>query len=204
MRLILLACCVSLLFANATSIAQGPKDVNLCQLEQNALQFDNKLVTVRAVANLGFEDFTLGGADCKTDNSVWLTFGGDVSDIATYCCGDHSRTPGQMLKIDGEPISLLKDANYKHFVHFLEASRNRLPDGERCFYRCNFYRVTATFAGLFLAKTGDRGYGHLGCCNLLVIEEISDVSAQRTLFQPAAASNAAPRCGSPKRTSWRP
>jgi hypothetical protein len=50
---------------------------------------------------------------------------------------------------------------------------------------CNFYNVSATLVGLFLAAQDNPrnprgGYGHLGCCHLLVIHQVSDVIAERT------------------------
>lgn len=108
---------------------------------------------------------------------------GDVSDIAVYCCGDHSRDPGQDLLVDGKPIALSKDGACDEFNKLMQASRNRMPDGKPC-QDCHFYRVSATLTGLFLSEKRDGkqrgGYGHLGCCSLLVIERVTDVTAKRT------------------------
>src|SRR6185437_5665928 len=72
----------------------------------------------------------------------------------------------------------------EQFYKLLRASRNRMPDGEPCASDCRFYKVSATLTGLFLAEktTGKEhvGYGHLGCCSLLVIERVEEVAAERT------------------------
>jgi hypothetical protein len=164
----------------------------VCQLERDATAFDHKVVQVRGSAGLGFEVFTLGDRMCNESSStpVWLTFGGDVSDIATYCCGDHSRAHGKNLEIEGRSAPLQKDSNYERFQKLLRASRSRKPNGEPCYQGCPFYRVSATLTGLFLARRenadGVEGYGHLSCCSLFIIQQITDVSADRTAV-PAGA-----------------
>ena len=59
-----------------------------------------------------------------------------------------------------------------------------MPDGSQCDENeCRFYRlVQATITGMFFAgqDTAMPGYGHLGCCHLMVIKQVSDVSAERT------------------------
>src|SRR6185437_3487200 len=120
---------------------QPGQDVNLCELRQHAADFDHKLVRVRGTADLAFESFVFYNPACKEtkSTSVWLTFGGDVSDIAVYCCGDHSREPGHSIQIDGQPVSMLKDTAFERFYKLLRASRNRMPNGEPCASDCRFY-----------------------------------------------------------------
>jgi hypothetical protein len=174
---------ISLFALPGLAESQTIQEISLCQLKQNAPEFDHKVVRVRGTASFGFEDFTLYDPHC-TDHkgtAIWLTFGGDVSDIAIYCCGDHSREPGRNIRIEGESVSLLKDPAFDQFYKLLRASRNHMPNGERCTGDCHFYSVTATLTGLFLANTKGAfaGYGHLGCCSLLVIERVTDVSAEQ-------------------------
>jgi hypothetical protein len=67
----------------------------------------------------------------------------------------------------------------------LAAERTRF-NGEACGDECRLYRVTATLTGVFFVgpKESLGGYGHLGCCHLLAIEQVSDVAARRT-YVPA-------------------
>jgi hypothetical protein len=91
------------------------------------------------------------------------------------------RQHGADLTIEGQAVPLVRDAAYREFRNRLDAKRLRRPDGGQCFDECEFYRVTASITGTFFAaKNRYSGYGHLGCCNLLVIRQIGDVSAQRT------------------------
>ena len=177
----------------ASVAAQQVQDVNLCELRQHAADFDHKLVRVRGTADLAFEIFALYDPECKdSSTSVWLTFGGDVSDVAVFCCGDHSREPGHNIQVDGKAVPMLKDAAFEQFYKLLRASRNRMPDGEPCTSDCHFYKVSATLTGIFLAEknTGKEhiGYGHLGCCSLLVIKQVEEVAAERTMVPIGAFS----------------
>lgn len=201
MRIALVAC---ILFLPTLAYAQSEpvQEVGLCQLRQHAAEFDHKVVRVRGTVDLAFENFTLYDPECSDwkPTAVWLTFGGDVSDIATYCCGDHSREPGHVFEIDNRPVPLVKDAAYEEFNKLVSASRNRMPNGEPCLNDCHFYRVSATLTGLFLAEKDTAhqhiGYGHLGCCSLLVIQKVSDVSAVRT-YVPLGVFNC-------EQSTWKP
>ncbi len=88
-------------------------------------------------------------------------------------------------------MSLVRDKTLEDFKAYLRAGRLKRPDGEPCYSsrECRFYDVEATLTGRFFAqnervlKSGAvsvEGYGHLGCCHLFVIEQVSDVVAART------------------------
>jgi hypothetical protein len=72
------------------------------------------------------------------------------------------------------------------FIQKVRERRNRQANGRPCTGSlCNLYHVSATLTGLFLAapedpQGGSKGYGHLGCCHLLVIQRVSEVVAERT------------------------
>ncbi|HEX6803829.1 MAG TPA: hypothetical protein VF133_09140 [Terriglobales bacterium] len=192
--LALIACaflCPSILFAQPKPV----HDITVCELRLHAGEFDHETVRVRGTADLEFEIFALYDPQCKDTKAtdVWLTFGGDVSDIATYCCGDHSRRPGHVLELDGKPVPLRKDGAFEQFYKLVRASRNRTPTGAPCASDCHFYRVTATLTGVFLAEKNTEkehlGYGHLGCCSLLIIEQVVGVSAERTAVPLSGAQN---------------
>ena len=136
-----------------------------------------------------FEDFSLYDPDCHAPglSGVWLTFGGDQDEITTYCCVNHTRKKGTNIEAGGHSIPLLRDQALHEFLRVLQTQRLRRPDGRQCESdECYYYRpVAATVTGLFLSGQGNghsfSGYGHLGCCHLLVIRQVSDVTAERTL-----------------------
>ena len=170
---------------------KAPTEVSVCDLIQSPQTYDGNPVRVRGNVTLAFEDFTLSDPECQSHWSphtvfspIWLTYGGDVSSPAVYCCGSHEREKGSILEVEGQKISLIRDAAYQEFRDGLEAQRLRRPDGSPCYDECKYYRITATISGVFFAAKSTNqsfsGYGHLGCCHLLVIQRISQVKAERT------------------------
>lgn len=182
-----IASVLSCLIANA----DVPIQTTPCELKSNPLTFDEKLVTVRSAVTIGFENSTFDET-CPGDDleSVWVTFAGDVEMPIVYCCGDHSRKPGETLSINGMNLKLNKDAEFKKYMDLLFAVRKKTPTGVECFWDCYQYRVTATLTGHFFAKKNEKnpeggltyidGYGHFGLSNLFVIESVRDVTAQPT------------------------
>ena len=164
--------------------ARAAQDVDLCTLKLNSAKFDGQRIRIRGTVSLGFENFSIAAIDCSHPiaSYIWLTFGGDFPEQAVYCCGDHSRRKHQDLVIQGRTIPLKRNAALEWFVQALNASRNRMPNGEPCENEsCKFYRVTASLTGWFFARNTERGFGHLGCCSLFAIERVEDVDAERTL-----------------------
>jgi len=157
-----------------------------CDLIHNPAKYDGQWITVRARLALSFEDFSLSDADCPSTGvpGVWLTFGGDQDEIATYCCGSLTRKKGEEIEINGHEIPLVRDDSLRELLRLLQTQRLRRPDGQPCeANECAYYRsTTATLSGMFFTgqTTGMPGYGHLGCCHLLVIRQASVVSAKRT------------------------
>ena len=93
--------------------------------------------------------------------------------------GKRSRTAAWIISnINGREIPLRRNAAFDLFQKRITARAIGSTCGD-----CALYRVTATLTGMFWAAPGgDRrpGYGHLGCCHLLAIEEVADVYAERT------------------------
>jgi hypothetical protein len=177
-----------LLFLTLAAAAQSPQKVELCELIQNAAKYDHQQIEVRAQVNEAFEDFTLDGEKCgewTKNRPVWLTYASDEPGPTPSTTNDNTRQPGQYIKISGKVIPLIRDQALTLFQKRLSAARYKPNDKLSCRERaCDFYRVTATLRGIFLAASGKRfegkSFGHMGCCNLLVIEQVSDVDAVRT------------------------
>jgi len=156
---------------------QNPVEVPGCDLAKNPKAFDGKMIRVRGSLNVYFEDFSLGIRNCDTKQSIWLAFGGDVPGIVASMANDTVRKPGVDIKVNDVPYGIKKDENF-HKLYALIASRHGdKPD----------YNVTATLTGMFFAgeevrnAKGDvvsfAGYGHLGCCSLFVITQVSNVES---------------------------
>src|SRR5271157_120232 len=188
----LLASCIMLLAATAVARdgvpTTPPPAVAFCDLPSNPQAFDGQWIQVHGRIALAFEDFTLWEPSCDRPltRSVWLEYGGDEETPTKFCCGDHSRAKGRDISVRGQTIPLVRDAPMEEFIQKVRDRRSRQANGQPCEGSlCNLYQVSATLTGLFLAAPedpngGSKGYGHLGCCHLLVIHRVSEVVAQRT------------------------
>ena len=154
-----------------------PTKVDVCELASDPKAFDGKTIEVRGALNVFFEDFTLAHPDCAKDQGIWLAFGGDVPGLVTSMVNDNFRKPGVDLRVKGISYSIKKDENFRRLYALLAARRGEEPE----------YRAIATLTGAFLSGEEDklargggtyfRGYGHLGCCSLLIITQVSDVES---------------------------
>jgi hypothetical protein len=160
--------------------SQAPPRVSLCDILKDPKSFDGKLIQFRARTNLEFEDFSAYDVKCNTWPGIWLMFGGDVDSLTTSTVKDVGRPKGQNVRVVGVEYPLLKDEQFDKFYRTVTARGYKKPE----------YRVTATFTGTFLAgrigQDRDRrvylpGYGHLGCCFLFVISQVSEVKTTRIL-----------------------
>lgn len=175
--LLLFVAIAGLLCGSRSVCAQeNPTDVPGCDLTRNPKAFDGKLIRVRGTLNVHFEDFSLGIRNCDSQQGIWLAFGGDVPGIVASLVNDSARKPGEDIKVNGVSYGIEKDENFRKLYALIAARHGDEPD----------YRVTATLTGTFFAgeerklANGQKdfgGYGHLGCCSLLVIAKISDVES---------------------------
>jgi hypothetical protein len=139
--------------------------------------FDGKTLLIRGRINLEFEDFSIYDIDCNTSPQIWLAFGGDVSTPTMSTINDTHRPGGRNLEFQGSEYTLVKDDIFNEFYKLVTTKEKYRPA----------YRVTATLTGTFSrGKTvtypsGQHimsGYGHLGCCHLFIIQQVSDVAAK--------------------------
>src|SRR6202795_92950 len=175
--------------ADPATARSSPREASLCDLKRNPANYDGQWITVRGRVSMEFEDFSLYDPDCNATRlpGVWLTFGGDQNEITAYCCVSGTRKKGVDLEVGGHRVPLVREEALHEFQRVLQTQRLRRPDGHQCESdECYFYRpVTATITGLFLSGqdsggSTSPGYGHLGCCHLLVIRQVAYVSAERT------------------------
>jgi hypothetical protein len=144
--------------------------VSPCQLKKDPAFYNHKLVEVTAFISRGFENFTLFDPTCSEWPDTWLEYGGLAASGTMYCCGDTAeRTRPKPLVVENIPITLVDDERFRLFDKLL----HRPPDSV----------VRATIAGRFFsgekikypAREAWGGYGHMGCCTLLAIEQIVSV-----------------------------
>jgi hypothetical protein len=147
-----------------------------CKLASDPSAFDGKLIRVRGTLNVHFEDFSVGFRNCETAQGIWLAFGGDVPGIVASTVNDSFRKPGSDISVNGASYGIKKDDSFHKLYASIAARHGEKPN----------YSVTATLTGMFFAGeetktpkgvTNFIGYGHLGCCALLVIMQVSDVES---------------------------
>jgi hypothetical protein len=177
----------SLALIPAMCSAQEPIKVTPCDLVTTPEKYSGKFVQVTGRVYLAFEDFSLAQPGCEDAYpGVWLVYGGDAPTPTKSTVNDNFREPGSVIDVNGIPIPLVQDAALALFRQRLGAMRET-SIGERPCYNCYLYRVTAALTGVFFAANGKSmplsgGYGHLGCCNLLAIERVANVNAERTVI----------------------
>jgi hypothetical protein len=163
-------------FASAQSLP--PVSVSLCELLKDPKAYDGKQVQVRGKISLEFEEFSIYDLRCNQSPDVWLMFGGDVATPIMSMWGDRKRIPGKNISFSGVEYTLAKDASFDEFFSHVTERENKKP----------LYRVTATLTGVFFSQNPKQnpkligvmpGYGHMGCCRLLIIEQISHVESKR-------------------------
>jgi hypothetical protein len=113
---------------------------------------------------------------CPDWPAVWLEYGGTRKSNTIYCCGPTAGTSRkEELKVESVPVQLVDDDLFEKFDREIQ-SPHRYGS-----------IVRATLEGRFFAgrkesypngSTGWVGYGHMGCCSLLAIQEIHAVAPQ--------------------------
>jgi len=163
----------------AALLCEEPEKVTVCQLKSNPPAYNHKLIEVDAFVSHDFEDFTAFDPACSSWPAVWLEYGGKSKSDTTYCCGPTSgKSRPKELSVESIPISLVEDEQFKQFDKEIQPP----------FRSGNYGSVTkASIVGRFFAgrkvkypngESAWAGYGHMGCCSLLVIQEIKSVSPQ--------------------------
>ena len=150
-----------------TAEPQGPEKVSVCQLKSDPAKYNHKLVEVTGFISHGFEDFGLFEPTCESKGSIWLDYGGTKASNTMYCC---DVTPGhtrpQVATVENISIPLIDNDRFKELDGMIRTKYDlimhativgRFYSGERVSYP----------GGVFWS-----GYGHMGCCMLLMIQQV--------------------------------
>jgi hypothetical protein len=155
-----------------------PESVTACQLKNDPPAYNHKLVAVTAFVLHDFEDFTLFDPNCASWPEVWLEYGGKTKSGTMYCCGGTAnRSNPQQMVVENMPIPLVEDDQFREFDKLIQTQFRSERHGAiahatvvgRFFAGKQLHYPNATFWG---------GYGHMGCCSLLAIQEIRSVDSQ--------------------------
>jgi hypothetical protein len=155
------------------SSQEEPLKVSLCQLEKDPPTYNLKLIEVTGFVSHGFEDFGVFDPECAERSYIWLEYGGTAAPGIIYCCGvTAARSRPEPLVVQNIPIPLVIDERFRQFDRLIQKSEGSL--------------MHATLVGRFFAgervtypsgETAWSGYGHMGCCSLLAIQQVVRVDA---------------------------
>jgi hypothetical protein len=163
---------VGALAATGQMRVEKPLKVEVCELQANPATYDHKLIEVTGVVSHGFEKFSLSDARCAQRLGVWLEYGGTARSGTVYCCGvTADRTRPEALVVEGISVPLIDDAIFRQFDTRIQSGRELV--------------LHATLVGRFFAGRQERsgggdvggGYGHLGCCSLLAIQQVLAIAS---------------------------
>jgi len=162
-----------------SGLCEEPQRVTICQLKKDPDAFNKKLVEVVGFVSHDFEDFSLFDPECTSRYDIWLDYGGVAASGTVYCCGGTGeRNRPKPLVVEGIPIPLIDNDRFREFDRLVQAPLRSGKHGSS---------VHAAMVGRFFAgrevklqngERGFRGYGHMGCCSLLAIQEIRSVDPQ--------------------------
>ncbi len=159
---------------SAQQFVVASRNATVCEISKQPAAWNHVRVRVTGVAEYGFENFVLTDPACPaTEQSIWLTFGGRTTSGAIYCCpGEGEPRRSEPLVIDGLKLPLVEDQTFRRFT----AQLRKGSSAEQ--------RVTVV--GTFFSghKDSERGtwggFGHFGCCSLLVIEQVERFESAKT------------------------
>jgi hypothetical protein len=159
----------------AIATAEEPLKVTACQLKKNPPAYNHKLVEVTGFATHASHDFTFYDPNCPSFPAIWLEYGGTINSGTVNCCKTiNDRHRSQELVIDNVPVPLTDN---QQFEDFDKAIQPPLRPGQSGAVE------HATLIGTFFAgqqmQDPDNGhywggYGYMGCCSMLAIQEVKD------------------------------
>lgn len=151
-----------------------PVQVTICDLKNDPAKFNHKLLKISGFVSHGFEDFGMFDPACESRQGIWLEYGGTKASNTMYCCGvvpGHTRP--ETVKVEGITIPLIDNDRFRELDGMIKNRYDLI--------------MHATLVGRFFS--GEKvnypggefwsGYGHMGCCMLLVIQQVLSVDSHK-------------------------
>jgi hypothetical protein len=161
------ALAIAMLMVAGSAANDAAQKATVCGVRANPLAFNHKLIEISGTVSHGLEDFTLSDPGCNRSYRLWLEYGGLTSAGTVYCCGaTGNRRRRKPLTLEGITVPLVDDAT---FTRFDTAVQTKAQGTLRATVVARF------FAGELKHWPGGRswgGFGHLGCCSELVIQQV--------------------------------
>lgn len=145
-----------------TRSEEQPEQVTICQLKTDPGKYNHRFVKVTGFLSHGFEDSLIFDPDCESRFDIWYEYGGRNSTGTMYCCGlTNARTRPKQVRVEKIPIPLIVDENFQKLDQLLHNPPNTIVHG--------------TVIGRYFSGKNGSGYGHMGCCSLLMIQQVLQV-----------------------------
>jgi hypothetical protein len=157
--------------SRAADAVQEPHNVTYCELGEDPAAHNHELVRLTAFLSAGFEDFTVAEPGCPKLSyhfEIWAMYGGKAKTNTIYCCPGEggAANRSKSLSVEGIDVPLADDQVFQQFTNMLQKES---PTTVRL-------TVVGTFFSGERRQYGDsvhwEGFGHLGCCSLLVIQRV--------------------------------
>jgi hypothetical protein len=171
-------CLLSIVIALTTvtiSRAEEPIKASVCQLKKDPPAYNHKLVEVTGFATHASHNFTFYDPGCPSWPAIWLEYGGTINSGTVNCCKSiNDRHRSQQLVIDDIPLPLTVNQQFQDFDKSIQPP---LPAGQSG--AVEHATLIGRFFGGQQMQDADNGkywggYGYLGCCSMLVIQEVKD------------------------------
>jgi hypothetical protein len=157
---------------------EEPVNVTVCELKANPPKYNHQLIRITGFVSHAFEDFTISDPSCPSWPGVWLEYGGKSKSGTMYCCGvtaDRSRP--KELVIEHISVPLIVGEQFHAFDKAIQPPFRSGRQGAI---------VHATLVGTFFAGKQLKyfkgspwgGFGHMGCCTLLAIQQVLSADTQ--------------------------
>jgi hypothetical protein len=171
-------CILIVLMTVTISRADEPLPVSVCRLKKNPSAYNHKLIEVTGFVTHAARNFTIYDPTCPSWPAIWLEYGGSINSGTVACCKSLSdRHRSQPLVIENIPLPLTDNRLFEDFDKTIQPPFRAGQSGA-----VEHATLIGTFfAGQQMENATERywgGYGYMGCCSLLAIQDVKDADTQ--------------------------
>jgi hypothetical protein len=175
---VILRCLLStviVVFTVTIARAEEPIKASICQLKKDPPAWNRKLVQVTGFVTHASHNFTIFDPTCPSWPAIWLEYGGTVTSGTVNCCKSiNERHRSQQLVIDDVPIPLTVNQPFQDFDKAIQPPLRPGQSGA-----VEHATLIGRFFGGQQMEDPDNGrywggYGYMGCCSMLAIQEVKD------------------------------
>lgn len=152
--------------------------VSVCQLKKDPPAYNHKVVEVTGFVIHAARNFTIYDPTCPSWPAIWLEYGGSINSGTVACCKSLSdRHRAKPIVIENIPLPLTDNQLFEDFDKVIQPPFRAGQSGA-----VEHATVIGTFfAGQQMETATEHywgGYGYMGCCSLLAIQEIKEADTQ--------------------------